>query len=137
MDASKISEGTNAGGDEALVDIGGDDVTLTMFAEVLTLFEEAPETNAMVIIGALGGTMEEVGVEAMEGGAFTKPLVASMGGSTARMDTKTRHVGAIITAGKGKIEDKVAALGGAAGVIVADRSSMVGELLQTVIEKVR
>lgn len=123
-------------GTSSLVGIGGDAVPLTRFAEVLPLFEEDPETDAVVIIGELGGTMEEEVAEAMEDVAFTKPLVASMGGRTAPSGTKMGHAGAIITAGKGTVEDKIAALEGA-GAIVAERPSRVGELLQTVLEKVR
>jgi succinyl-CoA synthetase alpha subunit len=89
----------------------------------------------VVIIGELGGTMEEEVAEAIEDGTFTKPLVASMGGRTAPKGTKMGHAGAIITAGKGTVEDKVAALEGA-GALVADRPSEVGELLQSVLSKV-
>jgi len=117
------------------VGIGGDAVPLTRFAEVLPLFEEDPETDAVVIIGELGGTMEEEVAEAIEDGTFTKPLVASMGGRTAPKGTKMGHAGAIITAGRGTVEDKVAALEGA-GALVADRPSEVGELLQSVLSKV-
>jgi succinyl-CoA synthetase alpha subunit len=88
----------------------------------------------VVIIGELGGTMEEEVAEAMEDGTFTKPLVASMGGRTAPKGTKMGHAGAIITAGKGTVEDKVAALEGA-GALVADRPSEVGELLRSVLAR--
>lgn len=122
-------------GASTLVGVGGDSVPLTRFAEVLPLFEEDPYTDAVVIIGELGGTMEEEVAEAMEGGLFTKPLVASLGGRTAPKETKMGHAGAIVTAGKGTVEDKVNALEGA-GALVADRPSRVGELLQTSLEKV-
>lgn len=122
-------------GASTLVGVGGDSVPLTRFAEVLPLFEADPETDAVVIIGELGGTMEEEVAESIEAGAFTKPLVASMGGRTAPKGTKMGHAGAIVTAGKGTVEDKVAALTGA-GALVADRPSGVGEMLQSVLEKV-
>lgn len=122
-------------GASTLVGVGGDSVPLTRFAEVLPMFEADPETDAVVIIGELGGTMEEEVAEAIEAGAFTKPLVASLGGRTAPKGTKMGHAGAIITAGKGTVEDKVAALTGA-GALVADRPSSVGEMLQSVLEKV-
>lgn len=79
--------------------------------------------------------MEEEVAEAIEDGTFTKPLVASMGGRTAPKGTKMGHAGAIVTAGKGTVEDKVAALEGA-GALVADQPSEVGELLQSVLTKV-
>ncbi len=122
-------------GASTLVGVGGDSVPLTRFAELLPLFEADPETDAVVIIGELGGTMEEEVAEAIEEGIFTKPLVASMGGRTAPKGTKMGHAGAIITAGKGTVEDKVKALTGA-GALVADRPSNVGKLLQSVLEKV-
>jgi succinyl-CoA synthetase alpha subunit len=122
-------------GTSSLVGIGGDAVPLTRFAEVLPLFEADPQTDAVVIIGELGGTMEEEVAEAIEDGIFTKPLVASMGGRTAPKGTKMGHAGAISTAGKGTVEDKVAALQ-RAGALVADRPGEVGELLQSVLTKV-
>lgn len=122
-------------GASTLVGVGGDSVPLTRFAELLPLFEADPETDAVVIIGELGGTMEEEVAEAIEAGTFTKPLVASLGGRTAPKGTKMGHAGAIITAGKGTVEDKVAALNGA-GALVADRPSNVGNLLQSALTKV-
>ncbi len=122
-------------GASTLVGIGGDSVPLTRFAEVLPLFESDPDTEAVVIIGELGGTMEEEVAEAIEDGSFTKPLVASLGGRTAPEGTKMGHAGAIITAGKGTVEDKISALEGA-GALVADRPSNVGKLLQAAFESV-
>lgn len=122
-------------GASTLVGVGGDSVPLTRFAELLPLFEADPGTDAVVVIGELGGTMEEEVAESIEAGTFTKPLVASLGGRTAPKGTKMGHAGAIVTAGKGTVEDKVAALEGA-GALVADRPSSVGKLLQTVLAKV-
>ena len=123
-------------GASTLVGVGGDAVPLTRFAEVLPLFEADPKTDAVVIIGELGGTMEEEVAEAIEEGAFTKPLVASLGGRTAPEGTKMGHAGAIVTGGKGTVEDKVAALTGA-GALVADRPSSVGNLLGTVLAETK
>ena len=122
-------------GASTLVGVGGDAVPLTRFVEVLPMFEEDPQTDAVIIIGELGGTMEEEVAEIIEAGLFTKPLVASLGGRTAPKGTKMGHAGAIVTAGKGTVEDKVAALTGA-GALVADRPSGVGEMLQSALEKV-
>jgi succinyl-CoA synthetase alpha subunit len=119
-------------GASTLVGIGGDSVPLTRFAEVLPLFESDPGTDAVVIIGELGGTMEEEVAGALEDGGFTKPLVASLGGRTAPEGTRMGHAGAIVTAGKGTVEGKVSALE-RAGALVADRPSNVGKLLQEVV----
>jgi succinyl-CoA synthetase alpha subunit len=122
-------------GTSSIVGVGGDSVPLTRFAEVLPLFEADLGTEAVVVIGELGGTMEEEVAEAIEEGTFTKPLVAFLGGSTAPKGTKMGHAGAIVTAGKGTVADKVAALEGA-GALVAGRPSEIGELLQSVLAKV-
>jgi succinyl-CoA synthetase alpha subunit len=122
-------------GTSTIVGVGGDAVPLTRFAEVLPLFEADPNTDAVVIIGELGGTMEEEVAEALEDGTFNKPLVASIGGRTAPKGTKMGHAGAIVTAGKGTVEDKISALEGA-GALVADRPSEVGRRLQSLLAKV-
>jgi succinyl-CoA synthetase alpha subunit len=119
-------------GASTLVGIGGDSVPLTRFAEVLPLFESDPGTDAVVIIGELGGTMEEEVAEAIEEESFTKPLVASLGGRTAPEGIRMGHAGAIVTAGKGTVEGKISALEDA-GALVADRPSNVGELLRAVV----
>lgn len=119
-------------GASSLIGIGGDPVPLTRFAEVLPLFQNDPDTDAVVIIGELGGTMEEEVAEAIEKGIFTKPLVAFLGGRTAPKGRKMGHAGAIITAGKGTVEDKMLALN-EAGAYVAKMPSMVGELLKRII----
>jgi succinyl-CoA synthetase alpha subunit len=119
-------------GASTLVGIGGDSVPLTRFAEVLPLFESDPGTDAVVIIGELGGTMEEEVAEAIRGESFTKPLVASLGGRTAPEGIRMGHAGAIVTAGKGTVEGKISALEGA-GALVADRPSNVGALLREVV----
>lgn len=121
-------------GVSSLIGIGGDAVPLTRFSEVLPLFESDPDTDAVVIIGELGGTMEEEVAEAIENGVFTKPLVGFLGGRTAPKGKKMGHAGAIITAGKGTVEDKIAALTNA-GAHVAKKPSMVGEMLKDVILK--
>lgn len=116
-------------GVSTLVGVGGDAVPLTRFAEVLPLFQQDPETDAVVIIGELGGTMEEEVAQAMESGAFTKPLVAFIGGRTAPKGKRMGHAGAIVTGSKGTVEGKVDALT-IAGGLVARKPSQVGPLLR-------
>ncbi|GHH98917.1 succinate--CoA ligase subunit alpha [Neobacillus kokaensis] len=119
-------------GASSLIGIGGDPVPLTRFAEVLPLFEEDPNTDAVVLIGELGGTMEEEVAEAIENKIFTKPLVAFLGGRTAPKGKKMGHAGAIITAGKGTVKDKMIALKNA-GALVAERPRQVGTLLESIL----
>ncbi|WP_286232179.1 succinate--CoA ligase subunit alpha [Neobacillus mesonae] len=119
-------------GASSLIGIGGDPVPLTRFAEVLPLFQEDPDTDAVVLIGELGGTMEEEVAEAIEKKIFTKPLVAFLGGRTAPKGKKMGHAGAIITAGKGTVKDKIIALKNA-GALVAERPRQVGILLESIL----
>ncbi len=115
-------------GVSTLIGVGGDPVPGTRFAEMLLRYEADEGTDAVVIIGELGGTMEEEVAEAIESGSFTKPLVAFLGGRTAPEGKKMGHAGAIVTGGTGSVEDKVAALE-KAGALVAERPRLVGKLL--------
>jgi succinyl-CoA synthetase alpha subunit len=116
-------------GVSTLAGLGGDSVPGTRFAELLPLYEADSETKAMVIIGELGGTMEEEVAECMAAKHFTKPLVAFIGGRTAPEGKRMGHAGAIVSGGKGSVLDKVRSLEGV-GAKVADRPSKVGELLK-------
>lgn len=116
-------------GVSTLIGVGGDPVPGTRFAEMLPHYEADEQTEAVVIIGELGGTMEEEVAEAIENGVFTKPLVAFLGGRTAPEGQKMGHAGAIITGGKGSVEDKARALENA-GARVAKRPRDVGALLE-------
>jgi len=118
-------------GVSTLAGVGGDSVPGTRFAELLPLYEADPETKAMVIIGELGGSMEEEAAECIAKKIFTKPMVAFIGGRTAPEGKRMGHAGAIITGGKGSVMDKIAALE-AVGAKVADKPSMVGVLLKEI-----
>jgi succinyl-CoA synthetase alpha subunit len=117
-----------------LFGVGGDPVPGTRFAEMLPLYEKDDDTEAVVIIGELGGTMEEEVAEAMEAGIFTKPVVAFIGGRTAPKGKRMGHAGAIVTGGKGSVEDKIEALTKAGGLI-AKKPSLVGSLLKEALDK--
>jgi succinyl-CoA synthetase alpha subunit len=121
-------------GVSTLIGVGGDPVPGSRFAEFLPAFQADPETLAVLIIGELGGTMEEEVAQAMQDGIYTKPLVAFIGGRTAPKGKKMGHAGAIVTGGTGSVEDKVTALE-AAGALVADRPSKVGKLLRQALGK--
>ena len=120
-------------GVSTLVGIGGDPVPMTRFAECLPLFEKDPDTEAVVIIGELGGTMEEEVAQAIDSGIFTKPLVAFIGGRTAPKGKRMGHAGAIVTGGRGTVASKITALE-KVGAKIAGKPSQVGELLKGVIE---
>ena len=95
---------------------------------MLPLYEADEETDAVVIIGELGGCMEEEVAEAIKQGLFTKPLVAFLAGRTAPEGKKMGHAGAIVTRGTGSVAAKVTALE-KAGAYVAERPRLVGTLL--------
>lgn len=116
-------------GVSTLIGVGGDPVPGTRFAEFLRLYEEDKETEAVVIIGELGGTMEEEVADAISKKLFTKPLVAFLGGRTAPKGQKMGHAGAIVSGGKGSVEDKIEALTNV-GALVAERPRLVGKLLE-------
>ncbi|MCK5802556.1 MAG: succinate--CoA ligase subunit alpha [Lentisphaeria bacterium] len=116
-------------GVSSLIGIGGDAVPFTRFVDMLPAFEADPETDAVLIIGELGGTMEEEVAEAIETGVFTKPLVAFIAGRNAPEGKKMGHAGAIISGGKGTVAGKAEALR-AAGALVADKPSQIGELFE-------
>ncbi len=116
-------------GVSSLIGVGGDPVPGTRFAEMLPDYQADEATDAVVIIGELGGTMEEEVADAMCSGAFTKPVVAFLGGRTAPAGKRMGHAGAIVTGGKGSVADKIEAFE-KAGAFVADRPALVGELLK-------
>jgi len=116
-------------GVSTLIGVGGDPVPGTRFAEFLPMYQEDSETAAIVLIGELGGSMEEEVAEAVQNGTFTKPIVAFLGGKTAPKGQKMGHAGAIITGGKGSVEDKIKALT-EVGALVAERPRFVGKLLE-------
>jgi len=115
-------------GVSSLIGVGGDPVAGTRFAEMLPDYQADPNTDAVVIIGELGGTMEEEVAEAMINGIFRKPVVAFLGGRTAPAGKRMGHAGAIVTGGKGSVKDKIEALE-KAGAQVAERPARVGDLL--------
>ena len=130
MGGRTAPEGKRMGHAGAIVT--GDPVPGTRFAELLPLYEADPDTHAVVIIGELGGTMEEEVAEAMEAKAFTKPLVAFMGGRTAPEGKRMGHAGAIVTGGRGTVKGKTEAIVKAGGK-VAKRPSEVGALLKALL----
>lgn len=115
-------------GVSSLMGVGGDPVPAARFAEFLPAFEADSGTDAVVIIGELGGTMEEEVAEVIALGRFTKPLVAFLSGRTAPAGTRMGHAGAIVTGGKGTVEGKTKLLE-SAGARVARRPREVGSLL--------
>ncbi|MDG3006316.1 succinate--CoA ligase subunit alpha [Paludisphaera mucosa] len=124
---------TNLGiGQSTCVGIGGDPVNGTSFVDVLAMFEADPDTDAVLMMGEIGGNAEEQAAEFKASGKFTKPLAAFIAGQTAPPGKRMGHAGAIISGGSGKASDKIAALEGA-GIRVAKSPADMGLALKAAI----
>jgi succinyl-CoA synthetase alpha subunit len=94
-------------GATTLVHVGGDAVVGLPHPDVMELFEKDPDTKAVVMFGEIGTSQEERVADLIEAGAFTKPLVAYIGGKAAKSGTRFSHAGAIVEGGRGTYEGKV------------------------------
>jgi succinyl-CoA synthetase alpha subunit len=123
---------TNLGiGQSTCVGIGGDPVNGTSFVDTLKMFQADPDTEAVLMMGEIGGNAEEEAAALKKSGAFTKPLAAFIAGQTAPPGKRMGHAGAIISGGSGKASDKIAALEDA-GILVARSPADMGVTLQKV-----
>ena len=120
-------------GVSTLIGVGGDPVPAARFAEFLPAFQEDTNTQAVVIVGELGGTMEEEAAQVIQDKQYTKPLVAFICGHTAPKNKRMGHAGAIVQGGIGSVESKISALT-AAGAAVAKRPKHVGTLLSQLLK---
>jgi succinyl-CoA synthetase alpha subunit len=118
-------------GQSTCIGIGGDPIIGTSFTDAMMLFNEDPDTHAMIMIGEIGGNAEETAAEYVKA-RVRKPVVGFIAGQTAPPGRRMGHAGAIISGGSGRAEDKVAAMR-AAGIVICPSPAVIGEKLQLAI----
>ena len=119
-------------GQSTCVGIGGDPIRGLNFIECLEMFQADPETEAIIMVGEIGGADEEAAADYIKS-HVTKPVAGYIAGQTAPKGKRMGHAGAIISGGSGKAEDKIAALE-RAGVIVASSPAGLGEAVLSAIQ---
>jgi succinyl-CoA synthetase alpha subunit len=120
-------------GQSTAVGIGGDPVNGTDFIDVLKAFNEDPETEAVIMIGEIGGTAEEDAARWVKEN-MEKPVVGFIGGRTAPPGKRMGHAGAIISGGKGTADEKIRVMN-ECGIKVAETPAVIGETLISVLKE--
>jgi succinyl-CoA synthetase alpha subunit len=121
-------------GQSTCVGIGGDPIIGSRFIDIMKLFNEDEETEAIVMIGEIGGTAEEEAAEYIKR-FVRKPVVGFIAGQTAPPGRRMGHAGAIISGGKGTAKEKMQAMR-KAGIIVVESPAVIGDAIEKALKKV-
>jgi succinyl-CoA synthetase alpha subunit len=118
-------------GQSTCIGIGGDPIIGTTHTDTITLFNDDPDTHAIVMIGEIGGNAEELAAAYIKE-HVKKPVIGFIAGQTAPPGRRMGHAGAIISGGSGRAEDKMAAMA-AAGIIVCPTPADIGEKVKSAL----
>ncbi len=119
-------------GQSTCIGIGGDPIIGMSFVDLLKLFKEDNQTEAVVLIGEIGGTAEEEAAEYIKNN-FNKPVISFIAGRTAPPGRRMGHAGAIIAGGHGTADEKIKALTNA-GITIAHSPAEIGETIVKVLK---
>ncbi len=119
-------------GQSTCIGVGGDPIIGSTFLDLLKLFADDDGTDAVVLIGEIGGTAEEEAAAWIQETGFDKPVVAFVAGRTAPPGRRMGHAGAIISGGQGTAQSKMEALQ-AAGIQVCDSPARIGETVKSIL----
>ena len=129
-----VKQTTDLGfGQSSCVGIGGDPIPGSSFIDMLKLFEDDDQTEAIVLVGEIGGNAEEAAAEYIKNNV-TKPVISYIAGQTAPAGKRMGHAGAIIAGGKGTAKDKIEKLK-ECGVHIADNLVSIGSKVAEVLQR--
>ena len=127
-----VKQTTDLGlGQSSCVGIGGDPIPGSSFIDILELFEADDQTEAIVMVGEIGGSAEEEAAEFISQNV-AKPVISYIAGQTAPPGKRMGHAGAIISGGKGTAEDKIKKLN-ESGVVVAKNLLEIGSTIKSLM----